>query len=136
MTLKEEILRLRNLGKSYREIQNELNCSKSTIAYYLSDGQKQKTIKRSNVTKAKLRREVWKIKEDSGCVDCGEKYPHFMLQFDHKPEFVKVGSVSEIYSRHGRIRGFEEMAKCDIVCANCHCIRTYNRNQNRIGTLE
>lgn len=132
---KENILKLRGEGKSYREIQNILGCSKGTIAYHLGDGQKQKALTRGNLTKAKLRREVWKIKEESGCVDCGEKYPHYMLEFDHKPEFKKVGSVSEIYSRYGREKGFEEMAKCDIVCANCHAIRTYNRNQNRIGTI-
>ena len=135
MTLKENILQLRSEGKSYRQIQAILQCSKGTIAHYLGDGQHQKTLKRSNLGKARRRREVWKIKEDSGCIDCGEKYPHYMLQFDHKPEFEKSGSVSEIYSRISREKGLEEMAKCDIVCANCHCIRTYNRNQNRIGII-
>jgi hypothetical protein len=132
MELKEKILKLKSEGKSYRQIQKILGCSKGTIAYHLGDGQKQKTAKRTNISKAKKRREVWEIKEQSGCIDCGEKYPHYMLHFDHKPEFEKNGSVSEIYSRHGREKGLEEMAKCDIVCANCHAIRTYNRNQNNI----
>ena len=132
MELKEQILKLKSEGKSYRQIQKILGCSKGTIAYHLGDGQKQKTVKRTNISKAKKRREVWEIKEQSGCIDCGEKYPHYMLHFDHKPEFEKNGSVSEIYSRYGREKGLEEMAKCDIVCANCHAIRTYNRNQNNI----
>lgn len=132
MNLKEDILRLRSEGKSYRQIEAELNCSKGTIAYHLGDGQKQKTLERSNLGKAKRRRETWKIKEDSGCIDCGEMYPHYVLQFDHKPEFEKKGIVSEIYSRVGREAGLAEIEKCDIVCANCHSIRTYNRNQSGI----
>ena len=135
MEYKTEILKLKSEGKSYREIQKILGCSKGTIAYHLGDGQKQKTVKRTNISKAKKRREVWDIKEQSGCLDCGEKYPHYMLHFDHKPGFEKHGSASEIYSRYGRERGLEEMAKCDIVCANCHAIRTYNRNQNNIVKL-
>lgn len=135
MSIKEKILKLKSEGKSYREIQKILNCSKGTIAYHLGDGQKQKTVKRTNISKAKKRRETWEIKEKSGCVDCGEKYPHYMLHFDHLPGFKKSGSVSEIYSRNGREKGLEEMAKCDIVCANCHAIRTYNRNQNNIVKL-
>jgi hypothetical protein len=132
MEHKENILRLRQEGKSYREIQKILGCSKGTIAYHLGEGQKKKALSRSNIGKALRRRELWKIKEDSGCVDCGEKYPHFMLHFDHKPEFKKLGSVGELYSRWGKEKGLAEMAKCDIVCANCHAIRTYNRNQNNI----
>ena len=136
MELKQKIIDLRAKGLSYREIQKKLNCSKGTIAYHLGDGQKQKYAKRSNISKAKRRREIWEIKEKNGCIDCGEKYPHYMLQFDHKPGYKKVGSVSEIYSRYGREKGLIEMAKCDIVCANCHSIRTYNRNQNRIVKLK
>jgi hypothetical protein len=135
MKHKEDILKLYSEGKSYREIQLTLNCSKGTIAYHLGEGQKQKTLERSNINKAKRRRETWEIKEKSGCVDCKEMYPHYMLHFDHKPGFEKNGSVSEIYSNHGRDKGIEEMEKCDIVCANCHSIRTYNRNQNNIGKI-
>ena len=129
MSLKEDILRLRSDGKSYRQIQTDLGCSKGTIAYHLGDGQKQKTLERSNLGKAKRRRETWKIKEDSGCMDCGEMYPHYVLEFDHKPEFEKTGSASQIYASLGRKSGIEEMEKCDIVCANCHKIRTHSRNQ-------
>lgn len=132
MEHKEQILKLRAEGKSYRQIQQELNCSKGTIAYHLGEGQKEKTQSKSNFSKLKRRRELWDIKEASGCVDCNEKYPHFMLHFDHKPEFQKNGTVTKIYSTYGKIKGLEEMAKCDIVCANCHAIRTYSRNQNNI----
>lgn len=34
MSLKEKILKLREEGKSYREIENELDCSRATISYH------------------------------------------------------------------------------------------------------
>jgi NAD-dependent dihydropyrimidine dehydrogenase PreA subunit len=129
MKHKDKILKLRADGKSYRQIQDIVGCSKGTIAYHLGDGQKQKTLERSNIMKAKRRRETWVIKENSGCFDCKEMYPHYVLEFDHLPEFEKMGSVSEIYSRDGRQAGLREAEKCDVVCANCHKIRTYNRAQ-------
>jgi orotate phosphoribosyltransferase-like protein len=40
--LKEAILTLHKKGLSYRRIQNQLACSKSTISYHLGKGQKEK----------------------------------------------------------------------------------------------
>lgn len=40
--MKEEILNLRASGYSYREIQKILGCSRSTICYHCSEGQKEK----------------------------------------------------------------------------------------------
>ena len=45
--LRNAILRLRKEGLSYRAIQAELGCSKSTIAYHLSDGEQEKVNKRT-----------------------------------------------------------------------------------------
>lgn len=45
--MKEKILKLRNEGKSYREIEKILNCSKGTISYYCGDGQKEKCKERT-----------------------------------------------------------------------------------------
>jgi 5-methylcytosine-specific restriction endonuclease McrA len=41
--MKEQILKLRDEGKTYNEIQKALGCSKGTIAYHCGQGQKQKT---------------------------------------------------------------------------------------------
>jgi 5-methylcytosine-specific restriction endonuclease McrA len=48
MKVKDQILKLRDLGYSYRQIQEKLHCSKGTIAYHCGDGQKDKTTKRRN----------------------------------------------------------------------------------------
>lgn len=45
--MKEKILKLRAEGKSYREIQKILGCSKSTISYYCGEDQQKKTKERT-----------------------------------------------------------------------------------------
>lgn len=44
--MKEEILKLRSEGLSYRQIKNILGCSTSTISYHCGEGQKEKNRKR------------------------------------------------------------------------------------------
>lgn len=124
MQHKEEILRLRSEGKSYREIQAILGCSKGTIAYHLGPGQKDKTKDRTNRTRTRHSRKLWELKESSGCIDCGEKYPHYMLEFDHLPGHKKLGSPVEVARSYSMQKALEEIQKCDIVCANCHRRKT------------
>lgn len=45
--LKPKILELRKKGYCYREIANELNCSKGTVAYHLGKNQREKTNNRT-----------------------------------------------------------------------------------------
>ena len=41
--LGNRIIELKNEGYTYNKIMKELDCSKSTISYYLGDNQKEKT---------------------------------------------------------------------------------------------
>lgn len=50
--IKHKILELHNQGKSYQEIADELNCSKSIICYHCSNGQKEKYAVRQKKYKA------------------------------------------------------------------------------------
>ncbi len=66
------------------------------------------------------------------CVDCGETHP-IKLQFDHVTG-VKISSVSQMISG---LRPLEtiinEIAKCEVRCANCHMMKT--ALQQRWGLL-
>lgn len=66
------------------------------------------------------------IKEKSGCIDCGYNLHHSALEFDHLPQYDKTCSVMSLIHRSWE-RIMEEVNKCEIVCANCHAIRTFNR---------
>jgi hypothetical protein len=63
-----------------------------------------------------------------GCGDCGYNKHPVALEFDHLPGHEKVRGLSRMLIS-GRERLLAEIAKCDVVCANCHAIRTYNRRR-------
>lgn len=67
--------------------------------------------------------------KDRPCFDCKQNYPHYVMDFDHVPErgeklFVIAAKGAQVSQK----RLQEELAKCDVVCANCHRIRTHNRD--------
>lgn len=71
---------------------------------------------------------AYAVKAESGCVDCG-LHPDVLevLEFDHRPDCDKVTDVSNLYST-GTFDAFKaEIAKCEVVCANCHRVRTVKR---------
>ncbi len=55
------------------------------------------------------------------CVDCGEGDP-VVLEFDHLRD--KRFSISEGIQGRNWQDVLDEIAKCDVVCANCHRRRT------------
>lgn len=58
------------------------------------------------------------------CHDCGGVFPQCCYHFDHRDPFAKVFNLSDHMHWHfERIR--EEFEKCDMVCANCHAVRTH-----------
>jgi hypothetical protein len=60
------------------------------------------------------------------CSDCGESYPYYMMDFDHLPEFKKKFPLGRCV-RYTMQEIIEELAKCEVVCANCHRARTHSR---------
>lgn len=66
------------------------------------------------------------------CADCGVEYPPYVMDFDHLDGETKILGICEM--RRHRM-AFEkitaEIAKCEVVCANCHRERTNQRNPAR-----
>jgi hypothetical protein len=69
------------------------------------------------------------IKLTRGCADCGwAEWPRG-LDWDHV-RGVKAGGVATLIANGRPLSEIEEeMAKCEVVCANCHRIRTVERRQ-------
>ena len=55
------------------------------------------------------------------------------MQWDHLPQFKKVGDISEAFRGRTEQEVLIEIAKCELVCTNCHTIRTFRRNGWRMG---
>jgi hypothetical protein len=67
------------------------------------------------------------LKDNGFCIDCKQSHPYWRLDFDHREN--KIINISTITRKKhwGRERILEEIAKCDLVCANCHRFRTHKR---------
>lgn len=66
---------------------------------------------------------LWNYKLAHSCVDCGENDP-IVLEFDHV-RGEKVEAVGKMARDEKPIeKVLEEIAKCEVVCANCHKRRT------------
>lgn len=70
---------------------------------------------------------VASIKEASPCHDCGNKFPACCMDFDHRPGEGKLDCIGKLVMTAPWTEIEAEIAKCDLVCANCHRIRTRDR---------
>lgn len=76
----------------------------------------------------KLKRKLIDELKDVPCKDCRKKYPSYVMDFDHIDGNLKLGNVASMITRNLSLENIKnEIEKCDILCANCHRIRTYNR---------
>lgn len=63
---------------------------------------------------------------DVPCAACGRRFPPCVMQFDHRDPTTKKFVISQKRTA-GHATLLAEVAKCDIVCTNCHRDRTYKR---------
>ena len=61
------------------------------------------------------------------CADCGQTYPYYVMDFDHREGEHKVLEIAKLIHSRSIRRILAEIAKCDVVCANCHRKRTFAR---------
>ena len=75
-----------------------------------------------------------RVKVESGCVDCGIRSPRpEIYDFDHVLP-GKVKAVSAFLTSGTMEDLMAEVARCEVVCANCHRIRTRDRGHPAFGT--
>ena len=73
--------------------------------------------------KGLLQAKVLEYLFDHPCVDCGEQNI-IVLEFDHRDPTIKTTEISKLYS-WDKIQ--KEIDKCDVVCTNCHKLRSAKR---------
>ena len=81
---------------------------------------------------AERRAEIRRIVEagkNKPCMDCETQYHPYVMQYDHvrgKKKF-NLGAATQNAPNLQAVR--DEIAKCEVVCANCHAMRTWSRLQ-------
>lgn len=84
--------------------------------------------KREVIQKSREKREeikIWyrKYKDQLRCIVCGEDHPA-CLQFHHRSKEEKSFTISDLAMRPtSRKRLLNEIAKCEVLCVNCHAKR-------------
>lgn len=73
---------------------------------------------------------LWvKRSKDKACMDCGIKYPCYAMDYDHRDPSTKSFSLNQPGGRSLDLIK-KEIEKCDLVCANCHAIRTWPKGKD------
>ena len=82
------------------------------------------TVDRSRQTRLNAR--AWLAEQkDAPCVDCGLWWPPYVMHFHHRDPSTKVMAISKAIVNRSRQFCIEEIAKCDLLCGNCHAIREH-----------
>jgi hypothetical protein len=97
---------------------------------------------RKNRKKIRERQQRWRENKNveylamkqSPCADCRMTFIPWVMEFDHIDPDNKISDVSRLRVAPTELL-LEEIAKCDVVCANCHRIREYNRWLSRQAIL-
>jgi hypothetical protein len=83
--------------------------------------------KRKNKTR---RAYIYKLKSKP-CADCGKSFPSVAMDFDHRFGTKKLFDIGTSMQRNWDVI-LCEIEKCDIVCANCHRIRTWLKRKEQL----
>lgn len=74
---------------------------------------------------ASRQRLVEEIKADRECADCQNCFPPVCMDFDHVRGEKRLSISEMVRTGYSEKSILEEIDKCDLVCANCHRIRTH-----------
>lgn len=82
----------------------------------------------NKVRRKEHRDKINKVKIERGCIDCGFNRHPAALHFDHRDRNQKRFLIAQ-----SRLYSFDtilsEIAKCDVRCANCHAIKTFDNKE-------
>jgi hypothetical protein len=107
------------------------HCRECKAAYQRQWYERNRDRHRANAARLRvdLRRrnlEIVQAAKDVPCADCGIRYPSYVMDFDHV-RGRKLGNISLMKTYAGSAKLIAEIAKCDVVCANCHRVRSHRR---------
>lgn len=103
---------------------------KSTPSYIKrKDPDVMKAHRQHSAIKRDERRLVYAVYKNGPCVDCKLTFPSECMDHDHVRGKKSFNVSLWVGSRRSLNVLKEELAKCDLVCSNCHRIRTKQRNQ-------
>lgn len=64
------------------------------------------------------------------CERCGGEFPPYVMDWHHRDPSTKKFGIGKGAYRHSRQDLVDEIAKCDLYCANCHRIMEHEKRLN------
>ena len=105
---------------------NNIDGKQRTCRKCMAEDQKKSYLKnkkdyldREKIYQKKKYEKINKLKQESGCIKCGDKR-YYVLNFHHLDPNIKNFSISDAVKRISKERLKEEIDKCIILCSNCH----------------
>jgi hypothetical protein len=81
---------------------------------------RQEVMERSKIKKGEIKAWYKEYKKQLQCIVCGEDHPA-CLQFHHRNKEEKSFTIGDLARRPtSKKRLLDEIAKCDVLCVNCH----------------
>jgi hypothetical protein len=118
-----EFARRKNLFNSMCKV-----CKKAyNLTWYQNNSRTHKAnVRKNNDRYRESIKEVVDAIKSVPCSDCKGTFPPFVMDFDHRSD--KTMNVSRMVAGCYKVASvLKEIEKCDVVCANCHRVRTHNR---------
>lgn len=102
---------------------------------YMAEYHRKNPDKRRRTAYHRGRRDTMKAfideQKDKPCMDCGVKYPPPVMDFHHRdPAEKEFGIRKGVCGLMSRERVEKEIAKCDLLCANCHRMRHMDEEES------
>ena len=116
--------------RTYRDEKIALNnrAKEKAKEYYLKH--KDKILGRQKDRHAKALEYVNSLKRESPCTDCGKCFHPVAMDYDHV-RGEKIVNIAYLVNKAFPLESIkEEIEKCELVCSNCHRVRTFANRGN------
>jgi hypothetical protein len=106
-------------------------CKPCRKAYAADHYQRHRARRKAHNRKRRAEFSAWYagLKRGKPCADCGGVFPPEAMHWDHLDGATKTADVSRFASAKSRLLLLAEIEKCELVCANCHAVRTTRRRR-------
>jgi hypothetical protein len=102
-------------------------CTKKEHRKWYNENRETQLIKNEELRIKKIEKYI-EFKKQHKCVKCGDNR-HYVLDWHHRDPSTKLATVSDLIGKSNK-RLYEEIAKCDPICRNCHAELHWLEKQN------
>lgn len=86
-------------------------------------------MERNKIRRQKVKDSFHEYKSSNPCTDCGNFFISCVMEFDHIDD-NKEHNIARLVNLGQKGKAWNEIEKCELVCANCHRVRSHNRTHN------